>query len=210
MEPYNNHAERDYALRALADTMQRSFNSPALKDLGVELALILDTPVAPPECMHNPDVQLDPPEYFDHFMHCLAPALQQEQLEEWRKAAHKWWDHQALEAQKRAVEPERALPGDGDVIGGTTYHTSEPKDMYVLVVLPGGNILALADSQPLSPEILATVSERDKRIMRTLLLAASDELLGQYDYGYSYGAQLPVPVAPPAPPQAWGPFGGTL
>lgn len=45
MQSYKSHAERDSALRALADTMQQASNSRALKSLGEELALILDNQV---------------------------------------------------------------------------------------------------------------------------------------------------------------------
>lgn len=93
------------------------------------------------------------------------------------------------------IKAEEAMP----VSGPSLPIDVEPLDMCVHVVLPGGAVLTLANSEPPTPQALEPFSERDKRIMRTLLLAASDELVGQYDYGYSYGAQQPMPAFPAAP-----------
>lgn len=73
-----------------------------------------------------------------------------------------------------AVEP--SMPGDGDVIAGTAYHTSEPEEMHVLIVLPGFTTLTLAMEQPVDESIMETFSDRDLAIMLTLLRAAEQEI----------------------------------
>lgn len=94
------------------------------------------------------------------------------------------------------IKAEEAMPVSGPSLPSIPVNGA---DMVVHVVMPGGNVLTLANSEPPTPQALEPFSERDKRIMRTLLLAASDELVGQYDYGYSYGAQQPMPAFPVAP-----------
>lgn len=60
------------------------------------------------DCPHNPDTEWTPWGLREHFLKCLTDPEQAAQLEQWRDAARKWWDHQAdqVQAERNAVGQE--------------------------------------------------------------------------------------------------------